>query len=223
VGKLSPGIVDFIQLMLENINRCSKQSLTHSITSSGLNNLEEKVRRQHYATLIAELILMANSEVDALIIRLSLKVDATKLSNPDIPPQSKGIIWFNFPWSHWQTGTATLLQEFVKSAAGQQSKGQLLVLGLTRNCRWTPRYELPELLNVANLKATGYNKPHKEDIKKVESFLGECVKLGYRHTSSHGNDAHGYIVDDGSDLYIFVKGKYSIAYPWSTAKFSQET
>jgi hypothetical protein len=221
VDELSPGLIDFIQLILENINRCSKQFLAHSITSSGLNNLEEKVWRQHYATLIAELIHMANSEVDALLIRLSLKVDATKLSDPDIPPESKGIIWFNFPWS--QTGTATLLQEFVKSAAGQQIKGQLLVLGLTRNPIWTPRYELPALLNVANLKAAGYNEPHKEDIKEVESFLGECVKLGYRHTSSHGKDAHFYIVDNGSDLYILVKGKLSIADPWSTTKFSQET
>ena len=32
VEDLSPGIIDFIQLMLENIIRCSKQSLTYSIT-----------------------------------------------------------------------------------------------------------------------------------------------------------------------------------------------
>ena len=199
----------FIGLMASNKSRCveSEQCLIAVYNSGNASNAEPG--HQAYTRLIGDVEGPVMGQLSALLERLSLTVDAERLSNSKyhIPSKANGIIWFNFPWAG-KVHTAELLRNFVTSAAGKQSKGDLFLLGLTLDDFWINDYKLQALLAIAD--KAGYTERYKEDIHADGSFLKECVELGYHHCSNNDNERHHRLVDCGSELHIFVKRKYLI-------------
>jgi hypothetical protein len=162
------------------------------------------------------------SAVNGLLSKLSIYIDATKISESVHQlhePIDASIIFFNFPWitldQRPQYGNnAKLLERFVESAALQQSKGGLLLIGLTTHSQYRYQYAIEGLINFANTQ--GYPEHHKESIGEADdtrnlSFLRDCINHGYRHFSENPNavGTHRRFVVDGSELHVFVKGAYS--------------
>ncbi|KAJ7441976.1 hypothetical protein FB451DRAFT_1298023, partial [Mycena latifolia] len=157
--------------------------------------------RKKLAKITGELDASAQKDV---VKRFSLVIDAANLgpsstcSGPPASPQATTHplpttrnIWYQCPWAD---DTATLLKDFIWSAAAIQQSGDAIFLGLTAHQWYNRKYDLEGLKPVAH--ELGY------DIFMDECFIRRAIDAGYKH------EGRRYIHDrilDCHQTYVFVK------------------
>lgn len=99
-------------------------------------------------------------------------------------------IWFQCPWRDFgdSNQTSDLLTSFVRSAAGIQDPGDILIVGLTNHPDYVRKYDLEGFKECA--RSYGY-----ERLVSDSHFIGELLDLGYRHVGLDGVDIHWKILN----------------------------
>ena len=175
-----------------------------------------------YTQLIVDVLINKHHDhlSDELLDKLSVRIDATNISNVNPSLQRPiDIIFFNFPWitrnekPRGDNRNALLLQEFVESAAREQSKGGILLIGLTTNPEYCNNYKIERLINFADSEKRYPKMKHlTESITAAAgrslSLLKDCADHGYRHQTLNpkAQNTHQRFVVNGSELHVFVKG-----------------